>query len=178
MLEEIWRSIKNFPPYEISSNGHVRSWKGEGYLTLKPCVAQCGYRRVVLYKDKKGYTKRIHRLVLEAFIGLCPNGYQANHKDGNKMHDVIENLEWVTPSSNICHAYRIGLIPQRAGKLNPNAKLNEQNVWLIKRLLWLKLPAKKIAIIFEVKLTTIYDINAEKRWSHVKFVPTDDDKKH
>lgn len=52
---------------------------------------------------------RVNRLVLEAFVGPCPDGHESNHKDGIKSNNDSENLEWVTHSENVQHAYRLGL---------------------------------------------------------------------
>lgn len=56
--------------------------------------------------DGKNY--RIHRLVAEAFVDNPYNKSIVNHKDGNRANNSASNLEWVTPSENIQHAYNIG----------------------------------------------------------------------
>lgn len=64
-----------------------------------------GYLRVSLYKNRKAQSKQIHRLVAEAFIENEENKPCINHKNGNKEDNSVNNLEWVTYSENIQHAY-------------------------------------------------------------------------
>ncbi len=111
---EKWKQIKEFTNYEISSYGRVRT--GDRILKAKPFR----YISILLTKDKKGYRRYLHRLVAKAFI---PNEKeQVNHKDGNKLNNHVDNLEWVTRSENALHAYKTGLITpyDRRGKKNPN----------------------------------------------------------
>ena len=172
MNNEIWTSIKDFSNYFVSNIGNVESKKQSCRKRLKPFKIPKGYLIVRLRKDGKQYTKLIHRLVLEAFVGPCPDGHETNHKDGNKQNNQLENLEWVTSSDNYAHAYRTGLQRPHLGELHPNSKLKNDEVWLIKRLLWFEYPQNKIAKMFRVISATINHIKTGKNWSHIKFEPT------
>lgn len=55
----------------------------------------------------------IHRIVAKTFLEQPEGATQVNHKDGNKANNAAENLEWVTPSNNILHAHRAGLMRKR-----------------------------------------------------------------
>lgn len=111
---EEWKEIINFEGrYQVSNLGRIRSMdrivryprgsKGtatkKGVL-LKPKVSH-GYLEVVLLgSDGIRYSRRVHRLVAEAFIPN-PNGYPyINHRDENKQNNVVSNLEWCTPKYN------------------------------------------------------------------------------
>lgn len=107
--KEIWKVINGFPNYEVSNIGRVRSnFPGRGYRILKPELDKYGYKKLNIFKNGKKYTKTVHRLVAETFLGK-QEGLQVNHIDGVKTNNHINNLEWVTPSENTRHAFRLGL---------------------------------------------------------------------
>lgn len=123
---EIWKDIEGFNgKYQVSNLGNVRSfskWKNGGLL--KPGTNGGGYFFVQLVKSGRNdiSIRVIHRLVATAFIENPNNLPEVNHIDGNKKNNNVENLEWVSRERNIQHAFDIGLIPKKIGKLNPNAK--------------------------------------------------------
>lgn len=104
---EIWLPIKNFPKYEVSSEGRIRN--AITRRILKPGNNAKGYLIVTLYRDGNPYTKKIHRLVANTFYDGQFDGLEVNHIDGNKTNNFIGNLEWCTGSENINHAYKTGL---------------------------------------------------------------------
>ena len=114
MLKEKWKEIKEFPGYEVSNLGNVRCFRNsQGKITknfriLKPLLNKDGYYYVDLYNNRKQHHKRIHRLVLNAFVGEQPN-LVANHINGNKLDNKLSNLEWVTPKDNSTLASKQGL---------------------------------------------------------------------
>lgn len=100
--------INNFPGYLIYSDGRVYSKKSNRFL--KTTLNRYGYPRVVLWKNSKGYERKIHMLVAQHFIENPLNLPEINHKDGNKLNADYTNLEWSTRSDNVKHAYNIGLM--------------------------------------------------------------------
>ena len=111
-----WRMVPGWH-YEVSDTGIVRN-KRTG-LIIRGKVDHKGYLTVGLRRTGEPQrTAMIHRLVLMAFVGMCPEGYQANHLDGDKGNNRVENLEWVTPSENMRHSYAIGIRKAMRGALN------------------------------------------------------------
>lgn len=110
-LEE-WRVIPEFPAYEVSNLGRVRS--GEIFLkqnlkgddvryysvelwTGTPCLT-CG-----LKPHGKAVRRRVHALVLAAFVGPRPNNLQCAHLDGDSLNNTLSNLKYVTAQENNSH---------------------------------------------------------------------------
>lgn len=109
-MDEIWKDITEFEGYyQVSNLGRVKSvdrvveqinrWgqkmkrihKGQILIPIKD---KTGYLHVILWSNGKPKTKRIHRLVAEAFIENPDNLEQVNHKDEVKTNNCISNLEW------------------------------------------------------------------------------------
>jgi predicted XRE-type DNA-binding protein len=114
LSEEIWKNIEDFPDYQVSNYGRVKSLKN--YRQWKPGrilnqeIKSGGYLQVALYKNKKEIWKSVHRLVLENFNPIKNmDNLECNHKNGIKPDNLLENLEWVNRSENMIHAYKKGL---------------------------------------------------------------------
>jgi hypothetical protein len=105
-------------------------------------------------KDGKQYSKKVHRLVTEAFIPNLDNKSDVNHINGCKIDNYVENLEWCTPKENIQHAYNNGL---KSNSGYENAKLSEVQVNEI-RLLKNKMKGTEIAKLYDVSKFAIYHI--------------------
>ena len=142
---EIWKDIEGYEGlYQVSNLGNVRSLdrikkqfnhngiatiRYKGKLLKKRIQKGTGYNTITLYDNNSNpKIKSVHRLVAETFIPH-PNNYPViNHKDGNKLNNEVDNLEWCTISYNVKHAYKIGLakVKKLYGKENPKAKKVKQ----------------------------------------------------
>ena len=120
-----WYDIKGYEGlYQINKKGEIKSLKKKHrtYDTiLKPKKTKDGYYEVTLYKNGKPEYLRVHRLVAINFIEKIEGKDVINHKDGNKINNNVNNLEWVTIQENKDHAIRTGL-ENFNGKNNPKAK--------------------------------------------------------
>lgn len=108
MEQEIWKDVEGFNGYQISNLGRVKSYYNNTTIIRKTSVV-CGYKHLMLSKNKKKYNFYIHKLVANAFIPNPENKPEVNHIDGNKLNNNISNLEWVTRKENCQHAWETGL---------------------------------------------------------------------
>lgn len=99
--------LERFPKYGVTKTGKVYSLYNHRFMKT-PCNV-AGYPEVSFHINKEKYVLLVHRLVAEAFIPNPLNKREVNHINGIKSDNRVENLEWVTPSENIRHAYRTGL---------------------------------------------------------------------
>lgn len=111
----------------------------------------------------------LHRLVALHFLSNDdPNKTQVNHKDGNRYNNSVNNLEWVTPSQNVKHAYNSGLKTNNGCK-NPISKLTEDQVRQIWTLKDSNLTARQIKdrLNLSVGIGAIKAVRQGKNWSHI-----------
>ena len=107
-MEELWDYVPRFKNMvQVSTLGRIKSFYRYSAGKIIQCIdIDCfGYARVRI----KGKRYKIHRLVAETFIPNPEDKREVNHKDGNKLNNRADNLEWATRSENQKHAYAIGL---------------------------------------------------------------------
>lgn len=106
-MKELWRKLKK-TKYEVSDKGRIRNTTNLHILT--PSIDKYGYYKLSL-RDNSGENlyKTVHRLVAETWIDNPENLPQVNHKDGIKLHNFKDNLEWISASGNIIHSYETEL---------------------------------------------------------------------
>ena len=122
LSNEIWKDIPGYEDiYQASNYGRIRSIEGKTTYSrkhgvrhwksrvLKPKVDNQFSKRVSLWKDGKHKDFLVHRLVAATFLGEPPKNYTVNHKDGNRLNNCIDNLEWISLADNIRHGFETGL---------------------------------------------------------------------
>lgn len=104
-MKEIWKDINDYEGiYQVSNLGRVK--RVTTGRILKGCKNNKEYLVVTLYKNSTQSTKKIHRLVSQAFIPNTENKPQVNHIDENKTNNMVSNLEWSTAKENSNHGTR------------------------------------------------------------------------
>jgi hypothetical protein len=93
--------------YEIHDNGNIVGKRDK--KPLSPMTIGDGYLMVHIVSDGIVNTCKIHRMVANKYIPNPDNKPQVNHKDGNKLNNHVNNLEWLTASENIKHSFATGM---------------------------------------------------------------------
>ena len=118
MSDERWLPVVGYEGhYEVSDHGRVRSYvKQRSGRILKPRATRTrGHRNpgwtVALFRGGRGGTREnhlIHRLVLTAFVGPCPEGMEGCHWNDDAADNRLANLRWDTHSANTQDKLRNG----------------------------------------------------------------------
>lgn len=175
---ERWLPIVDYPGYDISNYGNVRSYRplnGQGSLMQTPRFMKLSpgpqkeYLRVGL-SDGKGKVRHfpVHTLLLLTFVGPRPSEqHDACHFDGNAKNNFLGNLRWDTKQANADDRVRHGT--QIRGESVSLAKLTEDQVREIKAAIpfWKKGMGKFFAEKFGVGNTAVSYVKHNKTWAHV-----------
>lgn len=161
------KQIQDFPNYYILKDGRV--WSKYRERWLKPNIDAQGYMKILLTKNGKQITQRMHRLVAQAFIPNPENKPEVNHKSGIKTDNNINNLEWVTSSENMQHSYNIGTHQKIIGENNFNAKLTNIQVNEIRNNHYKIIQPYKNKIWEKYGISRInyYDVLKYRTWKHL-----------
>lgn len=185
MTDEVWKPIPGYGGhYEASSLGNIRvkdriirKWHRSGKFCeqrykgrlLRP--AKCdkwGHMSVTLGVDGIDYSRRVHTLVLTAFVGPCPAGMEGCHNNGVANENRIENLRWDTHAANNADRKKHGTYS--LGADHPMATITNEVAALIAAD---SRPTKEICQHFGVNKKMVYNIKSGKTWGHlgVKIAP-------
>jgi hypothetical protein len=165
------RPIPGFPGYQITTDGRVwsepKTTSHKKGKWLKPCITN-GYVYAGLYQNGKCFDRRVHRLVLETYVGPCPKGMEACHNNGDRRDNRLENLRWGTRSANIYDAVKHGTHVNNQGEKNSQAKLTEDQVRLIYASYHNGLHTiKELTDYFNVSEGCIWGIVRKVNWKHL-----------
>jgi hypothetical protein len=134
---EIWKDVVGFEGfYQVSNLGRVKSLKRPYHtskfnhdkrmtkeIILKPKINPDGYFISTLHKEGKRHEIALHRIVAKTFLIELENKKEVNHKDGNKLNNCVDNLEWCDRGENVRHSFRVGLNKPHIGEKHGMAKL-------------------------------------------------------
>lgn len=180
MSEERWKAIPGFEgSYEVSDLGRVRSlarvvqqrnrWGGvmekrfEG-RSLKASADSYGYPRVTLWVAGEFFYRRVHTLVMLAFVGPCPAGQEVLHLDDVKTRCSLSNLQYGGRELNNEQKIRNGR--QARGSRAGGAILTEEQVREIRARLGAQTYGE-IGAAYGVCGSAIGEIARGKNWRHV-----------
>ena len=166
-----YRLVDGFPDYCVGTDGSVWSCKNHrklGHIVWKRLRPgnRNGYSVVLLGDGLKKKPFAVHSLVLSAFVGPCPKGFEAcHHPDENKRNNNLSNLRWGTHENNLQDIVRGGKL---AGENHSRSILNNADVREIRRLyLDCGLTYEKIGGIFGISAGHACDIVNRKYWKHL-----------
>lgn len=180
---EEWSAVVGFPAYRVSSLGRLRSivrrrgaraginggilfgWKHRSIAGGKVSCISASLR-----KDEKAHERRMHHLVLEAFVGPRPDGMEGCHNDGNPENNAVGNLRWDTHAANMADQAVHGTKsnpPIHLGENHPKTKLTEEDVKAIRAAPRVRGMKTKLANIYGVAQITITRIINREVWRHV-----------
>jgi len=174
-MSEEWKAVLGWAGlYEVSNFGRVRSLlrRGEngkqaqrlyGGKLLTPIKKRSlGYLCVTLRKTQIKVQALVHRMVLEAFVGSCPDGFQGCHNNGIRDDNRLENLRWDSVVGNQKDKAKHGTLP--LGERVWNARLTADEVLAIRA------STEKQQVLadrYGVTQVCISRIKLRKVWAHL-----------
>lgn len=159
------QKVKNFPNYLIDESGLVLNKQYErelkGHLSTST-----GYIYMTLRRDLVSHRVPLHRLLAFQFIPNPENKPMVNHRDGVKINNQLENLEWVTNQENVQHAYDLGINPKLEERWNNKNKINDIH-HVCELLQEGLLGLKEISLITGVDPKSVGQIKYKNNWKDI-----------
>lgn len=168
--------VTNYIIYYYS--GKVINTKTGHESKIHPVDENHRYCRVKFSINGKSRTIGYHRLKMMVFYPTANmEKLQVNHIDGDRNNNDFSNLEWVTPSENVLHAFRTGLKSAKKGENNPKSVLTEGEVRKICEELEKGVSTTKIAKDFGMSSSLIQAIRSKEEWVDIAYNYTFPEKK-
>lgn len=177
--QEVWKDVKNYEGlYQVSSLSRIKSlsrttkgrWGDTNFKErLLKQYSRDGYLAVKLCFNNVQTNMASHRIIAMTFIPNPENKLEVNHKDGNKLNNSIDNLEWCTHQENIQHSYDTKLNVPKTGEKHHRSKLKNKEVLQIrKELRVVGCNQTALAKKYKVSNTLITYIKNNKLWKTIK----------
>ncbi len=168
----VWAPVLGYEGlYEVSAFGDVRSldrtkrttrglqrWPGR---IMSRYVDSNGYLYVNLSKDSRAKKCAVHRIVLEAFVGSCPDGFEACHNNGVRTDCAVGNLRWGSRRENAMDRGLHGT--QLRGEKSPKARLSVEQVRLIRESTETSI---KLGAMLGVASSTVRAVRIGQNWNY------------
>ena len=164
---EEWKNYPFDTRYQVSNYGNIKGQKGN---ILKGSINNAGYKRIGLYSDGKAVFKFVHRMVMETF-SPCANSDDliVNHKDGNKLNNNLDNLEWCTTKENAEHARDILKISYNTENAHEARKIKINVLNENKEIIQTFNSINECANFYNIKYQTIqYYLKTQTMWKNRK----------
>jgi hypothetical protein len=160
---ENWKQIKwVMESHEVSDLGRVRRQKSNGESIKLGTIGKNGYRVITVF----GRSEYVHRLVADHFCEKPEGSQCVNHKDGDKLNNHADNLEWTTYKENNRHAYRTKL-NQCVGEQHHGTDLRVKEIHAIYELKKRGLQLWEVAKLKpEMRYETLKNIYCGKNWKY------------
>lgn len=155
------RPIPGVDGYGADSLGNIYHIKLNKKRKL--CCNIHGYPHFTYWVEGKCKTLHVHQAVALAFIERIPGKDEVNHKNGNKLDNRVENLEWVSRTENVQHAR--DMFQCYVGENNGRAKLSANDIRSIRSATGTH---KEIAKRFGISPAHVTRIINRKAWAHVE----------
>lgn len=162
----VYAEIEGYPGYFAGTDGNIVSWLGKSPRVLKGAKDKDGYMQVGLCCNKNRTTKKVHRLVLQAFVGDCPEGMEACHDNDIPNDNRLANLRWDYHKANAQDRINNGCVV--AGELNPMAELTEEKVRQLRLDRQSGMTFFQLSDKYGVSFQHASLIVKRKRWAHVE----------
>jgi hypothetical protein len=170
-----WRTHPLHSSIQVSNTGQLR--RNGSDLSPTPCLNPKTHKLdslvVGVLIDGAWRTRRVHRLVLETFVGFRQPGQVCCHKDGNPANNAVSNLRWDTQKANIDDAIEHGTFVRapgfrnQRGEGNHQSKLNAETVLEIRRLASCGHTRKDIGEMYGLHPAYVSLVCTRKRWAHI-----------
>lgn len=163
-----YRDVEGFGHYKIGSDGTVWTCsQRKGWREFKQMVNENGYMTVRLCKSSKYKTFKVHRLVMAAFIGQCPDGEEVRHKDGYRTNNRLGNLQYGTRAENMKDAAEHGTLC--CGENHVRSKLTADEVSGIRKaLINGEVTITSVANRYGMNKSTVWAIKWRKSWRSIE----------
>lgn len=162
-MTENWRDVPGYEGiYQASDCGRVKSLKRLDSIgrrrkgrAMKLSKHNKGYLQVSLCRDSKQTKRKVHRVVLDTFVGPRPKGKQCRHLDGSRTNNCLRNLRWGSQLENSGDR----ILHSRNGK-----KLTEHKARQIRSI---HAPQREIAKLFGIDQSIVSRIKSRELWKHI-----------